>query len=135
MEKYIISKDLHVFGFVVDTFPQGIDEAFQSLVNSVPGGFTRSFYGISKMERDHMIYIAAAEEIEPEEASKNKYQRYCIDKGEYLTVTIRDWRNKTGTINGVFQRMMQDHRIDRSKPCVEWYKDNSEMVCMVKMMT
>ena len=47
-------------------------------------------------------------------------------------VLVRDWRKKTGCIKDVFHEMMQDNRFDGSKPCIEWYKNDEEMLCMLK---
>jgi hypothetical protein len=55
-----------------------------------------------------------------------------IEKGEYLAVTLRDWRKKTDSIKSIFQKMIEDNRVDKRKPCIEWYKNDDEMICMVK---
>jgi hypothetical protein len=63
MEKYLIESDLTVFGVQVKTFPLGIGEAFDQLIQLLPGGFDRSFYGISFLSKaGTMVYIAAATE-------------------------------------------------------------------------
>ena len=33
----------------------------------------------------------------------------------------------------VFHEIMQDERADHTKPAVEWYKNDDDMLCMVKM--
>lgn len=132
MEKYVLQDDLKVFGVQVKTFPSGIGETFDSLVGMLPGGFNRSFYGISYMKDGAMVYLAAAEEKDKGEAQKYDCERYTVEKGEYLTKTIKDWRKKTDHIGDVFHEMMRDSRVDKTKPCVEWYKNDDEMLCMVR---
>ena len=51
MEKYTVENDIPVFGLQVKTFPSGIGETFDQLVRLLPGGFDRSFYGISFFEQ------------------------------------------------------------------------------------
>ena len=131
MEIFNLQNDLEVFGNRVKTFPNGISDAFDSLVKRV-GGFNRPFYGISYMKDGSMIYLATALEENKAEAEKYKCDRYKIEKGEYFTETIRNWRKKTGSINDVFAKMMKDAWIDRTKPAVEWYKNDDEMLCRVK---
>jgi hypothetical protein len=134
MEKFILQNDLEVFGVQVKTFPLGIGEAFDALVKMLPGVFYRSYYGISYLSKDGaMIYIAAAIEKKNGEAEEYNCERYTIEKGEYLTETIYDWRKKNGSIKDVFHGMMKDSRIDKTKPAIEWYKDEKEMMCMVRM--
>lgn len=132
MEKYILPDDLRVFGVQVKTFPNGISEAFDSLVKMLPGRFDRSFYGISYVENDAMVYIAAAGEKYKGEAEKYNCKGYTIEKGEYLTETVNEWRKKTDRIGDVFHDMMRDARVDKTKPAVEWYKNDEEMLCMVR---
>ena len=132
MEKYNLQNDLEVFGKPVKTFPKGIGEAFDALVKMIPGGFDRPYYGISYMKNGTMVYIAAALEKNKGEAEKYNCDRYTIEKGEYLRETVYDWRKKTDSIKDVFQEMMKDNRIDRTKPAIEWYKDDNEMLCMVR---
>lgn len=134
MEILNLKSDIHVFGIEVSDFPHGIGEAFDSLIKIVPEGFGRPYYGISfKSPDEKMVYLATAEEKTLGEAEKYNCRRYVIEKGDYLTVTIRDWRTKTDSIKDVFHQMVQDDRADCSKPCVELYKNDDEMICMVKV--
>ncbi|MEO6221552.1 MAG: hypothetical protein ABIO81_14050 [Ginsengibacter sp.] len=133
MKKYILSSDINVFGFQVKSFPQGISEAFDNLMNTIDDkNFTRSYYGITKAAKDgSMLYYATALENSSDEADKYNLERLSISKGEYLTETLNDWLTKIDSIKTIFQRMMQDGRVDKTKPCVEWYKNKNEMMCMV----
>lgn len=134
MEKYTLQTNLKIFGVQVKTFPNGIGEAFDALVKMLPGGFDRSYYGISYMSNDGaMVYIAAAVEKEEGEAEKYNCERYIIEKGEYIAITVNDWRSKTDCIKDVFYEIIKDSRIDKTRPAIEWYKDEKEMICMVKM--
>jgi predicted transcriptional regulator YdeE len=131
MEKYNLTNDVKVFGTEVKIFPGGIGEAFDELVKML-GGFNRSFYGISKFDNGKMVYYAAAEETFPGEAGKYDCKTYTIEKGEYLTEIIKNWRSKTECIKDVFQKLIDDDRVDNTKPAVEWYKNDDEMLCMVQ---
>jgi hypothetical protein len=134
METYNLKNDLKVFGTEVATFPLGIKEAFSALLNLIPDGFKRSYYGISYMdEKGKIIYMATAEEKNKGEAEKYNCKRYTIEKGEYLAEEISDWLKKVDCIKDIFHDMMQDARADNTKPVVEWYKTQTEMLCLVKM--
>lgn len=135
METYSISHDLKVFGFRVKTFPMGIGEAFEELMKKLPPGDNRSYYGISYCVDKEIVYNATAEEKVEGEGGKYSYETFTIEKGEYITETIDNWQQKTHCIKDVFAEMMKDERIDNTKPviCVEWYKNMSEMLCMIKI--
>ena len=106
METYILKHDIEAFGFKVKTFPNGIGDAFDKLIAMVPEGLNRSYYGISYMTPDNkVVYIAAVEEKNKGEAERNKCERFTIEQGKYLAVTVEDWRQKTNTIKDVFHEM------------------------------
>jgi predicted transcriptional regulator YdeE len=134
METYDLKNDLKVFGKEVKTFPLGVKEAFGALLDTIPEGFKRSYYGLSHMDdKGKMVYLATAEEKYEGEAEKYNCERYIVEKGEYLAVPVNDWLKKIDCIKDVFHDMMEDDRADKTKPVVEWYKTETEMLCLVKI--
>ncbi|HEX5149934.1 MAG TPA: hypothetical protein VFW07_00720 [Parafilimonas sp.] len=134
MEKLIFENDVKVFGIEVKTFPAGIGEAFDELIKKTgDNSGERNYYGISSMNNDgKMIYKAVAEEKFEGEAKKLMYDAAVIEKGKYLCEALYHWQNKTCLIKGIFHSIMNDDHVDKTKPCVEWYKNDEEMLCMVK---
>jgi len=139
MDKIVIERttfpyNLKVFGTHVKTFPNGIGAAFDALMHKMPKNQTRSYFGISELASNgDILYYAAAEETFDGEARHYGYDIYVVKQGEYLTVTVTDWKKKTACIKDVFEAMLDDDRIDKENPCIEWYKNEEEMVCMVKL--
>ncbi|MGI8952688.1 MAG: hypothetical protein ACR2FN_14025 [Chitinophagaceae bacterium] len=132
MEKCNFENDVKVFGFEVKKFPDGVGEAFEKLVNMISEDVNRSYYGISEMTEKGISYKATAEEKFAGEAEKYNCEKFTIKKGEYLAVTLHDWRKKTDCIKDIFMKMMQDNSVDKTQPCIEWYKNDEEMLCMMK---
>lgn len=132
METTHLKESLNVLGFQVKTFPHGIEKAFDKLIEMLPGGLDRAYYGISYVMGEAVVYIAAAIENYAGEAEQYNCDRYTIEKGDYLAVTVKDWRKKTHTIKDVFGDMLKDTCPDQDRPCIEWYKDDAEMVCLVR---
>jgi len=135
MDTYIISKDIKLFGTPVKTFPTGIGEAFANLMKMLSDNFNRSYYGIGYMKDGAMVYMAAAVEMYEGEGEKYNCVPYIIEKGIYMTETVTDWRNNTECIKDIFYKLIADERTDKTKPAIEWYKTDAEMVCMVKAIT
>jgi hypothetical protein len=135
MKTITIPKDISVFGIQVRTFPNGVGEAYDKLVKMIPGGFSRPYYGISYMENGKMIYYAAAEELNPGEAEKYSCERLSIKKGKYLAEELLNWRSKVHQVKDIFQRLVADERTDKTTPGVEWYKNEEEMLCMIKTIS
>jgi hypothetical protein len=132
MDTLLLKSDINVIGFPVKTFPNGISEAFDLLVAKIPEGLGRSYFGISMTVDEEMSYIAAVEENDQNEGQKLNLGRYTISKGEYNIVTVTKWRDKLDSIKDIFHEMMKEKSADLSQPCIEWYKNNDVMVCMVK---
>lgn len=134
MEMYKIEQDIKVLCLLVPSFPAGIQEAFESMMNKLPAGPVRRFYGISYIDdKEQIVYKTAAEELKADEAEKYGYEKFTLKKGEYLTITILNWMQKLECIKDAFMTLMEDPRMDKTFPCVEWYKDDNEMMCMVKI--
>jgi predicted transcriptional regulator YdeE len=135
MEKLTFEKDVKVFGIEVKTFPAGIGEAFDELIKKTgDGAGERNYYGISSMSNEgKMMYKAVAEEKFEGEAKKLNYDEGVIEKGKYLYEALYHWQNKTCLIKDIFHSIMNDDHVDKTKPCIEWYKNDDEMLCMVKV--
>lgn len=133
MEKMNLKKNIKTFGLQVKTFPNGIDEAFNELINKTGDkAGERNYYRLSFLKDGKMVYNAVAEEKENDEASKYNYETFTIEGGDYYTEEVDDWQSKTDCIKDVFMEMMKDDNVDKQKPAVEWYKDDKEMLCMIK---
>ena len=133
MEKQVIENDITTFGFRVKTFPDGIGEAFNELIQKTGDcASERNYYGISYMQEGNIIYNVAAEEKQEGEAEKYKYSTFIIEAGNYVIEKLDDWQTKTNCIKDVFSKMMQQENVDTKRPAIEWYKNDKEMLCMIK---
>jgi hypothetical protein len=133
MEVIQIDKDKKVFGLQVKTFPDKIGEAFDVLMQQIPEGDKRSYYGISWMENNAIIYYAAAEQKSDGEAQKFNATEFTIGEGSYLREVLTDWMPKVGQIKEIFDEILKDPRVDLTKPAIEWYKSDAEMWCIMKI--
>jgi len=131
METYHIPQNITVIGNQVKTFPNGIGEAFHELINVLPDGHSRVYYGISWCIGNKIIYIAATEQKNEDEAKQYNCETYTIEKGDYLCIPVFDWQSKTATIKHVFEEIMKDARADSHSPAIEIYKNDKEMLCLV----
>ena len=134
MEKINLKNDIKVFGTEVKTFPNGVDDAFHELIKTIADDNedARSYYGISEYKNGKMLYYATAEERQAGDAEKFNYKTLVIESGDYVAEKLDDWRTKTDCIKDVFQKIIDNGKADTTKPAIEWYKNDKEMLCMVK---
>jgi hypothetical protein len=71
-------------------------------------------------------------EVFPGETKKYEHETFTVEKDEYFSVKVKDWHSKTDCLKDIFHDKMRDEHIDNMKPCIEWYKSNDEMLCMMK---
>ena len=133
MEKFKIPEDITTFGARVKTFPTGVGEMFDKLSKELEKGVNRPWYGISWMDnKGNVVYYANSAELFPGEAEKYKYETLVIEKGEYYSEPVKNWRSNIECIKDVFHDMMKSEKTDNRKPCIEWYKSDDEMLCLIK---
>lgn len=134
MEKFVFENDVKVFGKKIATFPLGVGEVFEELIKVTGDCATeRNYYGISYIyDNGSISYKAVAQEKYTGEAEKFNYQKSTIEHGEYVFEVLKNWQKCTGEIKNIFEAMMKDVHTDKTKPCIEWYKSDDEMLCMMK---
>lgn len=116
------------------SFPEGIQEAFQELKRRLPQNDERTPYGISKPERDGtIVYRAGVEETTPGEGARLGCDTVILNQGTYLATTVVDWQTKIDTLAHVFDGLLQHPDLDHTSPCIEIYKNQKELVCMVRI--
>ncbi len=134
MKIYNLKEDVKIFCVTAKSFPDGVKEAWEKLHGMLPTTAGRTFYGISHGDKgSNIIYKAAVKESFEGEGKKYGCETFILKKGDYLTETIIDWMKKIDTIGSTFQTLLKDHLLDENFPCVEWYKSDSELLCMIKI--
>lgn len=133
MQIYELKKDVKVICVEATSFPGGIKNAFNRLYNQVPDTKLRNIFGISKPQNGLIIYKAAAAENFEGEATRLGLQTFVIQKGNYLGEALMDWQKNEMMIGSIFERLVADKRLDGSAHCIEWYKNERELVCLVLM--
>lgn len=131
MEKYHLPADLILYAIEVKTFPNHVKDTFDMLYSAL--GEERPYYGVSWFDDKATIkYFAAVAELTPDEQKQFDYETITIQKGEYVSVTVMDWMSKTDSIKDVFHNLIRGRTPDKHSPCIEWYKSDDEMICMVR---
>jgi hypothetical protein len=134
MEKFNLESDIPVFCVKAVSFPAGIMEAHQKLNALVPMASGRRYFGISRPDRTGVItYKAAAEELLAGEAKQYKCESFTILKGSYSCTTIKDYLRDPQSISKAFSELLKNPELDPNGYCLEWYLDEKDVKCMVKL--
>ena len=133
METTTIDKDIEVMYVQADSFPEGVKAAHEKLHALFPYSTERNYFGISRPENGVIIYKAAAEEIKDGEAEKFGLPTMIIRKGNYISTVIYDFMKDIAAIGKTFQQLLAHPEIDPDGYCVEWYFNEQDVRCMVRL--
>jgi hypothetical protein len=134
METITLDKDIRVFYVTAKSFPDGIMEAHKALHSLVPFSKERKYFGISRPENGgKIVYKAATEEINPHEAEKLNCETLVLKKGKYIALDIQDYMKDIKSIERAFEKLLSHPDIDPQGYCVEWYLNEKDVRCMVRL--
>jgi hypothetical protein len=133
METITIANDIKVLYITAKFFPDGILEAHQKLHSLIPFSTDRKYLGISRPENGPIVYRAAAEELEPGEAEKLNCDTLILKKGKYISLTIHDYMKDTPAIGKAFEQLLSQPDLDPQGYCVEWYMNDKDVKCMIRL--
>jgi hypothetical protein len=133
METISLENDINVFYIAASSFPMGVMEAHQKLHALVPPAGGRRYFGISRPENGAIAYKAAAEEQYDGEAEKLGCETLVLKKGKYISEDIADFMQNIPAIGATFQKLLSYPGIDQNGYCVEWYFNDKDVRCMVRL--
>jgi hypothetical protein len=134
MEKYFIEKDITVFYVEAKSFPDGVKDAFDKAYSLVANDGKRKIFGLSRPEPGKGIsYKAAVEEIFTGEAEQLHCKKIVIKSGQYISTMVHDFMKDLPSIGTTFQQLLQTPGLDPEGYCVEWYLNDKDVRCMVRL--
>ncbi len=134
MEKYHLKDDVKLFCVPAKSFPDGIMEAHNKVHALVPFSNNRRYFGISYPVNGVIVYKAAAEELHEGEAEKFGCDTFVVKSGNYISRLIKDYANNIRHIDSTFQKFIARPDIDPNGCCVEWYINEKDVRCMVRLI-
>ncbi len=128
-----IDNDIRVYYVTASDFPDGILEAHQSLHSSIHYTDQRRYFGISRPENHTIVYRAAAEVLAEDEAEGKALETMIIKKGSYSCIDLPNYTEDFEGIGSAFQRLITLPDIDPQGYCIEWYLNDKDVKCMIRM--
>ena len=134
MESYFLENDITVFYVLAHSFPEGVLAAHQKLHELIPYSDKRRYFGISNPDKTgKIIYRAAAEELTNNEADKLKLETFVLKKGNYSSIVIKNYHKEISDIGKAFDILLTNANLDPQGACVEWYLNDTDVQCMVRL--
>lgn len=134
MEITTLDRDILIHCITASSFPEGVQQAHESLHALFQFNEQRNYFGISWPGKDgKIIYKAAAEELYNGELEDHELETKTIVKGDYLFIDVSNFMKDIPAIGKAFQQLIHDERIAPDGFCIEWYLRQNLCRCMVKM--
>jgi hypothetical protein len=133
MEKLILENDILTHCITASSFPEGVQAAHEQLHKIYPADGRRRYFGISHGYDGGIIYKAAAELMPGDEITET--ESFLIKKGNYNCITIHKFMENIPAIGKAFEMLLKSEGLDPQGYCLEWYRDNNTVQCMVPIIT
>jgi hypothetical protein len=135
MEKIKIEQDIALMYIAASSFPEGVMQAHQHLHGLVAFDNKRRFFGLSRPEQGSGIqYKAAAEILTAGEEKKLDLPQLSLSKGNYIAIRINDFRKDVSAITKTFSLLLAQANLDPQGYCVESYPNQTDVICMVRLI-
>lgn len=134
MKTITFDKDITVMYVQASSFPNGVMAAHEKLHSIVPFSAERKYLGISRPEDGVIQYKAGAEVIREGEAEQYKLGTLVLPKGDYVSISINNYMKDIPAIGQAFNQLTALPGIDPNGYCVEWYLNDKDVICMVRVV-
>lgn len=133
MEIVTLKNSFKVAAIQASSFPEGVAQAHEQLKEAVTTESEHTFYGISHPLKDGSIAYFAAANVLHDDTLSTGLEIFTIEKGDFLAVSLKDWKNNIYQITSIFEALIADPRIDKNGYCLEEYINDTTLRCMVPM--
>jgi hypothetical protein len=133
MEIINITHDIRIIYKEAASFPDGVLAAHQQLHTLIPFSKERMYFGISRPESGLIVYKAAAEEKYEGEAEVLQCKSLVLEKGRYVSLTVKDFMKDLQGISHAFNQLLSSPDLDPQAYCVEWYFNDTDVRCMIRL--
>lgn len=133
MKTIVFDNDITIAYVQATSFPEGVMEAYEKLHDDIPFSPNRKFLSVSRPEGENIVYRAGAEIAQAYEAEKFGLPTMSIPKGIYLTITLTNFIDDIPAMKTAFETLMKQPGIDPDGWCVEWYFNDTDAHCMIRL--
>ena len=124
--EYVTLPDIHVMYVESSTGLAGAAKAFDTLEAPFPSLKGRKFYGTFQPPAGP---YRAGVAIEPtDDVAALGFPTWTIPGGKYSRAKVANWEQNLQEIGKTFQRMSQENEHDTSRPSIEFYRSQREVV-------
>lgn len=115
-----------------DNGPVGASHAFTKLESYLPSLKGRKFYGLTYDEGQ--TYFAGVIPTSEDKPGLWGLEVKNIPAGRYVKTKIKDWSRNLDQILPKFELMSQENKEDLSRPRIEFYRSQTELILLLPVI-
>jgi hypothetical protein len=108
---------------------KGAKAAFDLLESKLPGLKGRKFYGTYNPLTQE--YRACVQKKEGDDSTSLGLEDWTIPGGAFLSRKVNDWPSKVQALPRLFYELGSGQEVDSSRPSVEFYRSERELVIYI----
>lgn len=116
------------------SFPDGIQDAWNKLERPLSTLNGRKFYGISRIIDRTIEYRACVIPLDDSEPLQLGFDTFTIPSGWYATKKLIDWPKYKHIIKIIFEELSSKYPLDNTRPHIEFYRSQKEVVLMIPII-
>jgi hypothetical protein len=122
---------IHVMSVKAVGGTKGAQKAFNLLESRLQTLKGRKFYGTFNAFTDE--YRANVQMVPGEVAASQGLEDWTIPGGRYLKRKVEDWTTKVAQLPHLVNEMAEGQKVDRTRPTIEFYRSDSELVLFLPL--
>jgi hypothetical protein len=122
---------IRVLSVEADGGTKGASQAFEKLESKLQALRGRRFYGTYNPLTDE--YRACVEVVEGEDAKALGLDAWTIPGGKFARQMVPDWKSKLRELPKIFDELGRGRKVDRSRPSIEYYRSESELIIFLPL--
>ncbi|MCE1188308.1 MAG: transcriptional regulator [Ignavibacteria bacterium] len=134
MIEFDFGNDITTLCIIAESFPDGISDAYQKLNTLVPVNPERRCFGYSRPENGKIVYRAMAEQLQSDQGEQYGCEIFTIPAGRYTGKKVENYHENLTDIMNNFQELTTLQNIDPVGFCLEWYLNEKDMYCLIKLV-
>jgi len=136
MDSYVERADVEVLRVLADWKGGGPAEAMHRLEAKLSSLKGRKFYGTFRLLPEGEEYFACVEKFATDNPQAMGLEVGVIPGGLYVRRRILEWEQviAAGKLGTIFESMVAEYPVDRSRPDIEYYRSMKELDLLVPVL-
>jgi len=137
MDSYVERTEVEVLRVLADMKGGGPAEAMQKLEAKLPSIKGRRFYGLFRVLPEGEEYFACVEKLSTDDPDAMGLDVGRIPGGLYVRRKVLDWSKviAEGKLPSIFQDMVRQYDVDRTRPEIEFYRSMTELHILIPVLS